>query len=128
MPRQNKSANTECCSRQGQARLAPRGVTCRTNLEKRTQGTSRAASGSRTSLKQFSVETSLINADGEKVLIFAPETEGAATVRLRRVCRRLRAWQVKREFAETWEALWLPGVLTTRTNRVGVLNLKESRR
>jgi hypothetical protein len=124
MQRHNKSANTECCSRRGQEGAPPEGASRRTNLEKRTQGTSRAASGSRTSLKQFSVESSL-SADGERVFNFAPETDGAVSVRLRRVCRRLRAWQVKREFAETWEALRFPGVLTARTNRVGLLNLKE---
>ena len=124
MQRHNKSANTECCSRRGQEGAPPEGASRRTNLEKRTQGTSRAASGSRISLKQFSVESSL-SADGERVFNFAPETDGAVSVRLRRVCRRLRAWQVKREFAETWEALRFPGVLTARTNRVGLLNLKE---
>jgi hypothetical protein len=127
MQRHNKSANTECCSRRGQEGAPPEGASRRTNLEKRTQGTSRAASGSRISLKQFSVESSL-SADGERVFNFAPETDGAVSVRLRRVCRRLRAWQVKREFAETWEALRFPGVLTARTNRVGLLNLKKSSR
>jgi hypothetical protein len=76
MQRLNQSANTECCSGEGQADKSQKGALSRTTSEKRTQGTERAASESRTSLKQFSVETSL-NADGEKVFNFAPEAEGA---------------------------------------------------
>jgi len=76
MQRLNQSADTECCSGKGQADKTQKGALSRTTPEKRTQGTERAASGSRTSLKQFSVETSL-NADGEKVFNFAPETKGA---------------------------------------------------
>ena len=77
MQRPNQSANTECCSGEGEAQAPLEGEGSRTNQEKRTQGTGRAASGSRTSLKQFSADTH-ISADGEGVLTLAPKTEGAA--------------------------------------------------
>ena len=76
MQRLNQSADTECCSGRGEAGAPLEGATGRTTHEKRTQGTWRAASGSSTSLKQFSAETH-INADGEGVLPLAPETDGA---------------------------------------------------
>src|SRR5438105_8427541 len=76
MQRLNQSADTECCSGEGEAGAPLEGATSRTTHEKRTQGTWRAASGSRTSLKQFSAETHK-NADGEDVQFFAPETDGA---------------------------------------------------
>ena len=78
MQRLNQSADTECCSGEGEAGAPLEGAASRTTHEKRTQGTWRAASGSRTSLKQFSAETH-INADGEDVQSFAPNTDGAAS-------------------------------------------------
>lgn len=78
MQRPNQSAKTECCSGEGQEDASLEGASSRTTQEKRTQGTWRAASGSRTSLKQSSADTQF-NADGEDVLSPAPETERAAS-------------------------------------------------
>ena len=75
MERLNQPPNTECCSNQGQAKVAtndPR----RTSVEKHTQGTSQAVSGSRTSLKQSSLET--VHAGGDVVASAEPNTEAAA--------------------------------------------------
>src|SRR5260221_12452643 len=76
MQRINQSADTECGSGAGKAQAPLEGEWGRTTQEKRTQGTGRAASGSRTSLKQFSAVTH-INADGEGVLSLAPKTDEA---------------------------------------------------
>lgn len=54
------------------------GALSRTTPEKRTQGTSRAASGSRTSLKQFSLENVEMSAGGEGVVHLAPDAKEAA--------------------------------------------------
>src|ERR1044071_4752528 len=77
MQRPNQSAKTECCSGEGKEDAPLEGVSSRTTPVKRTQGTWRAASGSRTPLKQFSADTQINDADGEDVLSSAPETKGA---------------------------------------------------
>src|SRR5262245_18772572 len=76
MKRPNQSNDTECCSGEGEAGVPLEGASSQTTQEKRTQGTSRAASGSRTPLKQFSLET-VLNADGEGVGQLVPNTEEA---------------------------------------------------
>lgn len=76
MQRLNQPAKTECCSGEGQAGAPLEGAPGRTTPERRTQEASRAASGSRTPLKQFSLET-CSNADGEGVSLPEPNTEEA---------------------------------------------------
>ena len=63
--------------------------------------------GDRTSLKQFSLVTS-INAVGQGVIISEANTMEPSLVRLRRDCRGLRAWYVWREVSGTWETPWVP--------------------
>src|SRR6266567_1968136 len=75
MERLNQPPNTECCSKDGQASSAG-GNANRTTFEKRTQGTSQAVSGSRTSLKQSSLETQ--NAGGDSVELAEPNTKASA--------------------------------------------------
>ena len=58
--------------------------------------------GERTSLKQFSLVTS-INAVGQGVMLSEANTKGPSMVRPRRDCRGLRAWYVWREVSGTWE-------------------------
>lgn len=74
MERPNQPLNTECCSEPEQASAAI-GDASRTNSEKRTQETSQAISGSRTPLKQSSLET--VNAGGDAVASAEPNTEAA---------------------------------------------------
>src|SRR5215218_6908032 len=73
MQRPNQPANSECCSTGGKDGLPMVGRSSRTTGEKRTQGTSRAATGSRTLVKQFSPDTDC--AGGEDVRILASHTE-----------------------------------------------------
>ncbi len=75
MERLNQPPNTESCSKDGQASSAG-GNANRTTFEKRTQGTSQAVSGSRTSLKQSSLETQ--NAGGDSVELAEPNTKASA--------------------------------------------------
>src|SRR5438552_3890685 len=75
MERLNLRPKTECCSKEGQASAAEGGVS-RTTFEKRTQGTSQAVSGSRTPLKQSSLETIL--AGGDAVASAEPNTKAVA--------------------------------------------------
>ena len=63
--------------------------------------------GDRTSLKQFSLVTS-INAVGQGVMLPEAHTKEPLLVRLQRDCRGLRAWYVWREMSGTWEAPWVP--------------------
>jgi RNA-directed DNA polymerase len=72
MERLNQPPNTEGCSKEGQASAAE-GDANRTTFEKRTQGTSQAVSGSRTPLKQSSLET--LNAGGDVVASAEPNTQ-----------------------------------------------------
>jgi len=76
MERLNQSSHTECCSKEGQARVAA-GDVGRTTDEKHTQGTSQAVSGSRTPLKQSSLETA--NAGGDVVALTEPNMKAIAT-------------------------------------------------
>src|SRR5438445_11425434 len=75
MERLNQPPKTECCSKEGQASVAA-GEASRTTFEKRTQGTSQAVSGSRTPLKQSSLETIL--AGGHAVASAEPNTNASA--------------------------------------------------
>jgi len=72
MERLNQPPNTECCSKEGQASVAESDAN-RTTFEKRTQGTSQAVSGSRTPLKQSSLET--VQAGGDVVASAEPNTK-----------------------------------------------------
>jgi group II intron reverse transcriptase/maturase len=76
MERLNQPPNTECGSKEGEASVAE-GDANRTTFEKRTQGTSQAVSGSRTPLKQSSLETVL--AGGDVVASAEPNTQAVAT-------------------------------------------------
>ena len=75
MERLNQPPNTECGSKEGQASVAE-GDANRTTFEKHTQGTSQAVSGSRTPLKQSSLETLL--AGGDVVASAEPNTQAVA--------------------------------------------------
>ena len=75
MERPNQPPNTECCRREGQAGIAA-GKASQTTFWKRTQGTSQAVSGSRTPLKQSSLET--VNAGGDAVASAEPNTKAVA--------------------------------------------------
>ena len=55
--RPNQPTKPECCQPEGQANAPTKGCANRTTDGKRTQGNSQAASGSRTPLKQSSLET-----------------------------------------------------------------------
>ena len=63
--------------------------------------------GDRTSLKQFSLVTS-INAVGQGVILSEANTMEPLLVRFQRDCRGLRAWYVWREVSGTWETPWVP--------------------
>jgi len=76
MARSNQPPNTECGQKEGQAGVAASGVS-RTTFWKHTQGTSQAVSGSRTPLKQSSLET-VQHAGGDAVASAEPNTEAAA--------------------------------------------------
>ncbi len=76
MERLNQPSHTECCQKEGQAGVAA-GEANRTTLWKHTQGTSQAVSGSRTPLKQSSLETA--NAGGDAVALAEPKTKAIAT-------------------------------------------------
>src|SRR5438445_386161 len=64
MARSNQPPKPECCRTEGQAQTPAAGAEDRTTVWKHTQGDSQAASGSRTPLKQFSLETIQNNAGG----------------------------------------------------------------
>ena len=72
----NQPSHTECCGKEGQESNAASDAP-QTTLSKRTQGTSQAVSGSRTPLKQSSLET-LQHAGGDAVASAEPNTEAAA--------------------------------------------------
>ena len=74
MERLNQPPNTECCTKEGQVSVAA-GDANRTTFVKRTQGTSQAVSGSRTPLKQSSLETQ--DAGGDSVALAEPNTPAA---------------------------------------------------
>ena len=74
MERLNQPPNTECCTKEGQVSVAA-GDANRTTFVKRTQGTSQAVSGSRTPLKQSSLETQ--DAGGDSVASAEPNTPAA---------------------------------------------------
>ena len=74
MVRPNQPPEPECCRETGQASAMDSGVD-RTNSWKRTQGASQAASQSRTSLKQTSLETTQKYAGGDAVASAEPNTE-----------------------------------------------------
>src|SRR6266478_6982436 len=76
MERLNQPSHTECCQKEGQAGVAA-GEANRTTLWKHTQGTSQAVSGSRTPLKQSSLETA--NAGGDAVALAEPNTKAIAS-------------------------------------------------
>ena len=124
MQRPNQPASTECCSAGGQEGSSMVGGSLRTTAEKRTQGTARAATGSRTPVKQFSLDTVFMQV-GRGFGPLHPTPKEPSKVRFRRACRGLRAWRAKRESAETWETPPFPGVLTARTHRVGRGNDKK---
>ena len=75
MERLNQPPHTECCTKEGQVSVAA-GDADRTTFVKRTQGTSQAVSGSRTPLKQSSLETQ--DAGGDSVALAEPNTPAAA--------------------------------------------------
>jgi len=72
--RPNQPPEPECCRESGQTQAAEGGAG-RTNSWKRTQGASQAASGSRTPLKQSSLETTRKDAGGDVVALTEPKTE-----------------------------------------------------
>ncbi len=74
----NQLPEPECCRAEGQAQAPVRDAQSRTTAWKRTQGSSQAASGSRTPLKQSSLETSQ-HAGGDGVASPEPNTEETAT-------------------------------------------------
>jgi len=76
MERLNQPPKTECCRKEGQAGAAE-GEASQTTSRKRTQGTSQAVSGSRTPLKQSSLETLL--AGGDAVASAEPNTKASVT-------------------------------------------------
>jgi len=78
MERSNQPPNTECCREEGQADAAASDGSRTTYWRKRTQGTSQAVSGSRTPLKQSSLET-IQHAGGDAVASAEPNTEAAAS-------------------------------------------------
>ena len=76
--RLNQPPKPECCRSEGQVEASPEGGEGQTTDWKRTQGNSQAASGSRTPLKQSSLETTQQHAGGDAVVSSEPNTEGAA--------------------------------------------------
>ena len=74
MQRPNQPAQTECCSTGGEEGSSTVGGLLQTTGEKRTQGTSRAATGSSTPVKQFSLDTD--HAGGEGFRTSVPNTKG----------------------------------------------------
>src|SRR5437773_12390114 len=66
--RPNQPPKPECCRTEGQAQAPATAAEDRTTVWKHTQGDSQAASGSRTPLKQFSLETIQNNAGGDGVV------------------------------------------------------------
>ena len=79
MARSNQPPKPECCRTEGQAQASTQETESQTTARKRTQGDSQAASGSRTSLKQSSPETTLKHAGGDAVASAEPNTEASAT-------------------------------------------------
>src|SRR3989454_881069 len=79
MARSNQPPKPECCRVEGQAQVSAQEAESRTTIWRRTQGDSQAASESRTSLKQFSLETILQRAGGDAVASAEPNTETNAT-------------------------------------------------
>ena len=79
MARSNQPPKPECCQVEGQAQASAQEAESRTTIWRRTQGDSQAASESRTSLKQFSPETTLQRAGGDAVASAEPNTEMNAT-------------------------------------------------
>ena len=77
--RPNQPPKPECCRTEGQAQASAMGGEGRTTVWKRTQGDSQAASGSRTPLKQSSLETTQNNAGGDGVVSPEPNTEETDT-------------------------------------------------
>src|SRR6266568_4801277 len=77
--RPNQPPKPECCRTEGQAQASTTGDEGRTTVWKRTQGESQAASGSRTPLKQSSLETTQNNAGGDDVVSPEPNTEETDT-------------------------------------------------
>jgi len=77
--RPNQPPKPECCRTEGQAQASATAAEDRTTVWKHTQGDSQAASGSRTPLKQFSLETIQNNAGGDGVVSPEPNTEETAT-------------------------------------------------
>src|ERR1035441_4096718 len=94
---------------------------------KRTQGQAQAASGSRTPLKQSSLETILKHAGGDAVASSEPNTEETERVRFPETCRGRRAWHVPKALLGTWETQPPPAAPTAGAKREGQLNDKESR-
>src|SRR5437870_738377 len=76
--RLNQPPKPECCRTEGQAEATSEEANSRTTAWKRTQGNSQAASGSRTPLKQSSLETTQQHAGGDGVA--TPETNTEETV------------------------------------------------
>jgi RNA-directed DNA polymerase len=75
--RPNQPPKPECCLVEGQAQAPAKGAASRTTAGKRTQGTSQAASGSRTLLKQSSLETTK-PAGGHSVFVLEAHIEETA--------------------------------------------------
>lgn len=77
--RLNQPPKPECCRSEGQVEVPPEGADDQTTDWKRTQGNSQAASGSRTPLKQSSLETLQKQAGGDAVVPSEPNTEEAVS-------------------------------------------------
>ena len=125
--RPNQPPKPECCRTEGQAQTSAVGDEGRTTVWKRTQGDSQAASGSRTPLKQSSLETTLKHAGGDAVASSEPNTEETERVRFPETCRGRRAWHVPKRLLGTWEIQPTPAAPTAGAKREGQLNDKESR-
>ena len=83
----NQPPKPECCRTEGQAEATEKDAESRTTAWKRTQGNSQAASGSRTSLKQSSLETLLCAAHDPRVLGRYPHSAASLPNRDRHVTK-----------------------------------------
>jgi hypothetical protein len=76
--------------------------------------------GGRVSLKQSSLVTKQLKADGDPVNVVGSRNKTAAKVRLSKICRGPRAWHGTREESGSWEAPLFPA-----EGRVGSTNPKK---
>ena len=124
--RPNQPPKPECCRTEGQAQAPAEGTESRTTVWKRTQGDSQAASGSRTPLKQSSLETTLKHAGGDAVASSEPNTEETERVRFPETCRGRRAWHASTAPCGNWEALPPPEAPTAGAKRDRRFNDKKT--